>query len=53
MVENNIKIMIQLDEEIKDLEEAIKSTKNSNEILKLNIKKKELMLQKLELEQVA
>lgn len=53
MVENNIKIMIQLDEEIKDLKEAIKSTKNSNEILKLNIKKKELMLQKLELEQVA
>ena len=53
MVENNIKIMIQLDEEIKDLEEAIKSTKISNEILKLNIKKKELMLQKLELEQVA
>lgn len=51
MVENNIKIMIQLDEEIKDLEEAIKNTKNANEILKLNIQKKELLLQKLELEQ--
>ena len=48
MVENNIKIMIQLDEEIKDLEEAIKNTKNANEILKLNIQKKELLLQKLE-----
>ena len=51
MVENSIKTMIQLDEEIKYLEEIIKSMKNANEILKLNIKKKELMLQKFELEQ--
>lgn len=51
MVENNIKILTHLEFEIKDLEDAIKNTKNANEILKLNIQKKELLLQKLELEQ--
>lgn len=49
MVENNI--MAHLDAEIKDLEDAIKKITNNNEILKLQIQKKELMLKKLELEQ--
>lgn len=53
MVENNVKILAHLNEEIKDLEEAIQKAKNANEILKLNIQKKELLLQKLELEQAA
>lgn len=52
MVENNIKIMAHLDAEIKDLEEAIKNAKTDNEIIKLNIQKKELLLQKIELEQM-
>ncbi len=52
MAENNVKILLHLNEEIKYLEEAIKSTENANEILKLSIQKKELLLLKLELEQI-
>lgn len=52
MVENNIKIITHLDAEIKDLNEAIKNTRNQNEIIKLNIQKKELLLQKVELERM-
>lgn len=52
MVENNIKIITHLDVEIKDLNEAIKNAKSQNEIIKLNIQKKELLLQKAELEQL-
>ena len=51
MVENNTKIMIDLDKEIQKLEELINQLRNSNEILKLNVQKKELLLKKLEFEQ--
>ncbi len=51
MLEKNIKIMANLEAEIKDLEKTIKKTKIDNEIIKLNIQKKELLLQKLEIEQ--
>lgn len=50
MVENNI--MAHLDVEIRDLEETITKVKIENEILKLNIQKKKLLLQRMELEQL-
>lgn len=50
MVENNI--MAHLDVEISDLEETITKVKIENEILKLNIQKKKLLLQRMELEQL-
>ena len=57
MVKNKVmeskKNLLHLNEKIKYLEEAIESTKNANEILKLRIQKKELLLLKLELEQIA
>ena len=52
-MESNAKFLLHLNEEIKYLEEAIESTKNANEILKLSIRKKELLLLKLELEQIS
>ena len=48
MVENNIKIINDLDIQIKDLEEEIKNAKSVNEKIKLNIQKKLLILQQLE-----
>ena len=51
MVEDEIKIIEHLDCEIKELEEAIKIEKIKNQLLELNIVKKELFLQKLELQQ--
>lgn len=50
MLNNNI--LEYLDKEIKNLEEAIKKAKTTNELLKISIKKKELLIQKLELEQL-
>lgn len=48
MVENNIKIIKDLDIQINDLEEEIKNAKSVNEKIKLNIQKKLLILQQLE-----
>ncbi len=48
MVENNIKIINDLDIQIKDLEEEIQNAKSVNEKIKLNIQKKLLILKQLE-----
>ena len=45
-----MKVVQQLNSEIDYLEKLIKQTKNANELIKLRIRKKELYLQKLELE---
>ena len=50
MVENNIKIINDLDIQIKDLESEIKNAKLINEKIKLNIQKRLLILQQLEAE---
>lgn len=47
MLNNNAKILEYLDKEIKDLEEALKRVKQTNKLLKISIRKKELLLQKL------
>ena len=44
------KELIRLDSEIKELENAIKIASTYNELLKLSIQKKELILKKIELE---
>ena len=49
MVEDNIRIINDLDIQIKDLEDAIKNTKSVNEKIKLSIQKKLLLLQQLDL----
>ena len=51
MVEDEIKIIEHLDCEIKELEEEIKIEKIKNQLLELNIVKKELFLKRLELQQ--
>ena len=48
MVENNIKIINDLDIQIRDLEEEIENTKSINAKIKLSIQKKLLVLQQLE-----
>ena len=49
---NNNKLIEYLDKEIKNLEEAVKKAKTANELLRISIRKKELLLQKLELKQL-
>lgn len=51
MEKNNMEVIKQLDIAIKKLEDLIKNIETKNEILKLNIQKKELILQSLELEE--
>lgn len=51
MEKNNMEVIKQLDIAIKELEDLIKNIETKNEILKLNIQKKELILQSLELEE--
>ncbi len=48
MVENNIKVLNDLDIQIKDLEEEIKNIKSINKKIKLDILNKLLVLQQLE-----
>ena len=48
MVENNIKIVNDLDIQIRDLEEEIKNIKAINKKIKLDILNKLLILQQLE-----
>lgn len=48
MVENNIRVMNDLDIQIKDLEDEIKRAKSVNEKIKLTIQKKLLILQQLD-----
>ena len=48
MVENNIKIINDLDIQIRDLEEEIKNIKAINKKIKLDILNKLLILQQLE-----
>ncbi len=50
VVGKEINVINRLDEEINKLKELIKNTKNENEILKLRILKKEIMIKKLGLE---
>ena len=50
MLNNNTNILEYLDKEIKKLEEAIAQTKKTNELLKISIKKKELLLEKIALQ---
>lgn len=47
MKKNEDNIIEYLDTEIKKLSDLIKNTKRQNDILKLNIQKKELLLQKM------
>lgn len=51
MVKNNVELINRLTSEIKDLEALINRQRIANEILKLNIQKKQLNLSKLENEQ--
>lgn len=51
MIEKKIREICELEAEIADLEDLIKNTKIENEILKLQIQKKEIIIKKLELEQ--
>lgn len=48
MVEDKIRVINDLDIQIKDLEEEIKNTKSMNKKIKLNIQKKLLFLQQLD-----
>ena len=49
MEKNNIE---ELDKKIKEIEEEIKDLKNQNKLLELDILKKTLIIEKLELEQM-
>lgn len=48
MVEDNIRVMNDLDIQIRDLEDEIKKAKSINEKMKLTIQKKLLILQQLD-----
>ncbi len=48
MVEDNIRVMNDLDIQIRDLEDEIKKAKSINEKIKLAIQKKLLILQQLD-----
>lgn len=48
-MEENKKLK-ELDESLKVMEKVIEKIKEENELIKINIKKKELLLQKMELE---
>lgn len=49
MEKNNIE---ELDKKIKEVEQEIKDLKNQNKLLELDILKKKLIIEKLELEQL-
>ena len=49
MEKNNIE---ELDKKIKEVEQEIKDLKNQNKLLELDILKKKLIIEKLELEQM-
>ena len=51
MLENNSKIIMNLDDEIKCLSEIVEMLKHQNKLKKITVKKKELLLQKIMLEQ--
>lgn len=48
MVEDKIRVINDLDIQIKDLEEEIKNTKSINDEIKLNIQKNMLILQQID-----
>lgn len=48
MVENKIRVINDLDLQIKELEDEIKNAKSINDKIKLNIQKKLLILQQLD-----
>ncbi len=50
MDDNSILAMLHLDSEIEDLKEEIKRLKTINELTKINIEKKKLYLEKLNIE---
>ena len=51
MLKKRNKLLEELDLELKKLEDIIDKERNENKLIELRIRKKELLLQKLELEQ--
>lgn len=51
MLKKRNKLLEELDLELKKLEDIIVKERNENKLIELRIRKKELLLQKLELEQ--
>ena len=47
MLNSNTKVLEYLDKEIKNLEDAVKKAKTANELLRISIRKKELLLSRM------
>lgn len=51
MSEPKNNLLIEIEEQLKELETIVEKTKQENKLLKFQIRKKELILQKLEIEE--
>lgn len=51
MSEQKNNLLVNIEQQLKELEKIVEKNKQENELLKLQIRKKELILQKLELEE--